>query len=209
MEQLPIIKNITKLFIDYGYTNYSDRNVEIFFNILLNNIEKNIGAKLLSHGCNMKETEQIFDKKYNIFIYNFMNNLDPKSKLNENLSENYKYYLINNLKKYILFILLISRLKSISILKKIYIELFDDFNIKKILHGNIFYLNPYLNTKYIKEIELKSEQKIEHTISRLYTCYKCKKNKTKYTRMQTRSSDEGYTIFINCVECGNKWMEHC
>ena len=75
--------------------------------------------------------------------------------------------------------------------------------------GNSFYLNPNLNIKYVETIELKSKQKVEQTVSRLYTCGKCKKNKTKHTKMQTRSSDEGYTVFINCVECGNKWMEHC
>lgn len=41
--------------------------------------------------------------------------------------------------------------------------------------------------------------------SGLFTCFKCKKNKTTYYQMQTRSADEPMTTFVTCLNCNNKW----
>ncbi len=41
----------------------------------------------------------------------------------------------------------------------------------------------------------------------LYTCGRCKKKECSYTQAQTRSSDEAMTIFITCINCGNRWKE--
>eukprot|EP00357_Protocruzia_adherens_P034214 CAMPEP_0115018582 /NCGR_PEP_ID=MMETSP0216-20121206/28910_1 /TAXON_ID=223996 /ORGANISM="Protocruzia adherens, Strain Boccale" /LENGTH=315 /DNA_ID=CAMNT_0002389841 /DNA_START=934 /DNA_END=1881 /DNA_ORIENTATION=+ len=38
-----------------------------------------------------------------------------------------------------------------------------------------------------------------------FQCGKCKKNKTSYYQMQTRSADEPMTTFVTCLECGNSW----
>lgn len=38
-----------------------------------------------------------------------------------------------------------------------------------------------------------------------FPCFKCRTNKTVYFQMQTRSSDEPMTTFVNCLECGNRW----
>jgi len=40
-----------------------------------------------------------------------------------------------------------------------------------------------------------------------FTCGKCKENKTYYTSVQLRSSDEPMTQFIVCINCGNNWRE--
>lgn len=39
----------------------------------------------------------------------------------------------------------------------------------------------------------------------LLRCGKCKKYKTTYTQLQTRSADESLTTFVLCLECGNRW----
>jgi DNA-directed RNA polymerase subunit M/transcription elongation factor TFIIS len=39
----------------------------------------------------------------------------------------------------------------------------------------------------------------------LFQCRKCKKRKTTYYSVQTRSADEPMTNFITCLTCGNKW----
>jgi DNA-directed RNA polymerase subunit M/transcription elongation factor TFIIS len=39
----------------------------------------------------------------------------------------------------------------------------------------------------------------------VYTCRKCKSKKTQYTCLQTRSADEPMTIYVSCLECGNRW----
>lgn len=39
----------------------------------------------------------------------------------------------------------------------------------------------------------------------MFTCGKCKGNKTTYFQMQTRSSDEPMTTFVTCLTCSNRW----
>lgn len=38
-----------------------------------------------------------------------------------------------------------------------------------------------------------------------FKCGKCKKNECVYQELQVRSADEPMTIFITCLNCGNKW----
>ena len=38
-----------------------------------------------------------------------------------------------------------------------------------------------------------------------FKCRKCGSRETCYYEMQTRSADEPMTIFITCIECGNRW----
>lgn len=39
----------------------------------------------------------------------------------------------------------------------------------------------------------------------IFTCSKCKSNKTTYYEMQTRGADEPMTAFITCLSCGKRW----
>ena len=43
------------------------------------------------------------------------------------------------------------------------------------------------------------------SVTDIYKCGKCKKNKCTYYQLQIRSGDEPMTTFISCVECGNNW----
>ena len=38
-----------------------------------------------------------------------------------------------------------------------------------------------------------------------FTCRKCKGNKCTYYTQQVRSADEPSTIFVTCLQCGNRW----
>ena len=38
-----------------------------------------------------------------------------------------------------------------------------------------------------------------------FLCKRCKSRKTCYYEVQTRSADEAMTIFITCLNCGNRW----
>lgn len=42
-------------------------------------------------------------------------------------------------------------------------------------------------------------------ISGMFTCGKCKGEKTTYFQKQTRSSDEPMTTFVSCLVCNNRW----
>ncbi|CAD6566954.1 MAG: RNA polymerase II elongation factor [Cyphobasidiales sp. Tagirdzhanova-0007] len=39
----------------------------------------------------------------------------------------------------------------------------------------------------------------------MFECGKCKKRRTTYYQMQTRSADEPMTTFVSCLNCGNNW----
>jgi transcription elongation factor S-II len=38
-----------------------------------------------------------------------------------------------------------------------------------------------------------------------FTCRKCKSNKCSYYLQQVRSADEPMTVFIQCLDCGQRW----
>ena len=38
-----------------------------------------------------------------------------------------------------------------------------------------------------------------------FLCKRCKSRETSYYEVQTRSADEAMTIFITCLNCGNRW----
>jgi len=42
----------------------------------------------------------------------------------------------------------------------------------------------------------------------IIACRKCKSKKTTYYQRQIRRADEGFTLFITCLSCGEKWREN-
>ena len=40
-----------------------------------------------------------------------------------------------------------------------------------------------------------------------FKCARCKQRKCTYYELQTRSADEGMTIFITCIICGHRWRQ--
>lgn len=54
-------------------------------------------------------------------------------------------------------------------------------------------------------MEIKSAEQLKPASTSIYTCGKCKKNECTYYEQQTRSADEGTTLFITCLHCGHKW----
>lgn len=57
---------------------------------------------------------------------------------------------------------------------------------------------------YMKKYENAYERK-DVAVSSLFRCGKCKKKECTYYSMQTRSADEGETVFVKCLNCGNAW----
>lgn len=55
------------------------------------------------------------------------------------------------------------------------------------------------------EDPVQENQEDNGVIDGLFQCRKCKKRKTTYYSVQTRSADEPMTNFITCLTCGNKW----
>lgn len=48
----------------------------------------------------------------------------------------------------------------------------------------------------------------EEAMTDEYKCRRCKKRETSYFELQIRSADEPATLFITCVNCGNRWTRN-
>jgi len=55
-----------------------------------------------------------------------------------------------------------------------------------------------------KKDKLKSENNIEAATD-TFKCRKCNKNECTYYMLQVRSADEPMNIYVNCINCGNRW----
>ncbi len=67
---------------------------------------------------------------------------------------------------------------------------------------------PEIYESYYKAKHEEMNKLIRHNEEKpdgLLRCGKCKKYKTTYTQLQTRSADESLTTFVLCLECGNRW----
>lgn len=62
--------------------------------------------------------------------------------------------------------------------------------------------------------QIKFDDEIENDLKELkiatnmFICPSCGKNKCIYVEKQTRSADEGATLFITCLKCNHKWKEN-
>ena len=82
-------------------------------------------------------------------------------------------------------------------IKNHYIETNDKYELSKI----------WMNKLKNKEDKLREEQKNERTIID-EKCPKCGNGQMYYYSMQTRSADEGSTIFYECVKCHYKYNQN-
>lgn len=62
-----------------------------------------------------------------------------------------------------------------------------------------------MDEKYKKEKMLYEEK--PEAMTTQYKCGRCKSRKCTYYELQTRSADESMTIFITCINCGNRWKQ--
>lgn len=60
-----------------------------------------------------------------------------------------------------------------------------------------------LDAKMKKDMHVVEEKPKAMTTD--FRCGKCKKNECVYQELQVRSADEPMTLFITCLNCGNKW----
>ena len=83
----------------------------------------------------------------------------------------------------------------------------------EILAHTVAFMTHYemLPEKWDKMIKAKSERdKNKYEVNMeaatdTFTCRKCKSKKCTYYIQQLRSADEPSTIFVQCLNCGNRW----
>ncbi len=77
--------------------------------------------------------------------------------------------------------------------------------IKKIPQMIPSEINPEIWKKELAKKHLKEYKEQNMATSTEYTCRKCGAKKVRVSSQQTRSADEGMTIFVVCLNCGNTW----
>jgi len=60
----------------------------------------------------------------------------------------------------------------------------------------------WMEEAYPKDIKLNIDE-----IESILVCGKCKQRKVDYYEKQVRGADEPMTIFANCLNCKNKWVQ--
>ena len=70
-------------------------------------------------------------------------------------------------------------------------------------------LNPPLVSQFVRDKARRDAHDHNQfvTASSLFECPACGARKSTYRQLQTRSGDEGSTIFLSCLECGHKWTD--
>lgn len=103
-------------------------------------------------------------------------------------------------------------------LRSIHYNLKNDRLIKMVINGEMKSqdiafmthqeMNPEKWEELIKAKSIRDKNKFEQNLEAAtdtFTCRKCKSKKCTYYQMQTRSADEPMTIFVTCIDCGNRW----
>ena len=100
-----------------------------------------------------------------------------------------------------------SYIKNTPLINKISSNKFDLENIAFMTYQELFpeHWKQLLDEKYKREAVM-YEDKTE-AMTDMFKCGRCKQRKCTYYELQTRSADEGMTIFITCVNCGNRWRQ--
>ena len=85
-----------------------------------------------------------------------------------------------------------------------------DFEIENIASMSYQELFPeiwkkMMDEKYKREKLLYEEK--QEAMTDQFKCARCKSRKCTYYELQTRSADEAMTIFITCINCGNRWKQ--
>ena len=71
-------------------------------------------------------------------------------------------------------------------------------------------LRPDVWDELIKAKSIRDMNKFNQNIESMtdtFTCRKCRQKKCSYYMVQLRASDEPMTIFIQCLNCGNRWKQ--
>jgi DNA-directed RNA polymerase subunit M/transcription elongation factor TFIIS len=171
---------------DDNYTSIRLKNIEIF-NKLINNdltqiIEKSI-YEFTKKICKKRNilplwTNDIFKKIYLNKSISLYSNIDKDSYIkNENLIDK-----INNKK---------INLENIAFMS--YQELFPEHS------------KQFLDEKFKREKLMYEDT--QESMTDQFKCGRCKQRKCTYYELQTRSADEGMTIFITCINCGWRWRQ--
>jgi len=107
-------------------------------------------------------------------------------------------------------------------LKSVYVNLSNNNYLLELLNENKIKaheiafmthqeMNPEIWEELIRRKSIRDKSKFEDRLEAstdAFTCRKCRSKKCSYYAQQVRSSDEPMTLFISCLNCGNRWKQN-
>jgi len=182
-----ITNDLIKYNEDDDYNDNRIKNIDIFSS-LLNDNER---AKEIEQS--IYEYSKKISKKRNILPL-WSNDVFKKIYLSKSIS------LFSNIDKH-------SYINNKSLINKINEEKINLTNIAFMSYQELFpeHSKEFLDEKFKRE-KLMYEEKQE-SMTDQFKCGRCKQRKCTYYELQTRSADEGMTIFITCLNCGWRWRQ--
>jgi DNA-directed RNA polymerase subunit M/transcription elongation factor TFIIS len=84
---------------------------------------------------------------------------------------------------------------------------------KEFLPHDVAFMQPWelYPEKWEQILDIRNKRKFDFHNSKQtaktdkFRCGKCKKRECSYYELQIRSADESSTIFVSCLNCGNRW----
>ena len=122
-----------------------------------------------------------FDYFYRTIISKITKHLDKNSEVHENLNNEDKYYLFNNI-------------------------INNNIPIPSIPYLSSYQLCPAKSEKINQQLKTRIQQKIIYKTSTFYTCRNCKKKEVKVIEYQSRALDEMQSSSLTCIYCGYHWV---
>ena len=163
------------------------KTIDILNNIVNNlNKTKIIEESIFRFACSKSDSRKVI-KKWENPIYRKIY-INKARSLYMNLDNN--SYISNN-----------------TLIKKIFNNKFDLKNIAFMTYQELFpeHWKQLLDEKYKREMAIYEDK--PEAMTDMFKCGRCKQKKCTYYELQTRSADEAMTIFITCVNCGNRWRQ--
>jgi DNA-directed RNA polymerase subunit M/transcription elongation factor TFIIS len=145
-----------------------------------------------------------FYEIYSNLSYNVKVNLDIQSSVNGNHNEKTKTFLVSKMYEFYVHHVHASRDGGVESAG----SPTGMINPESLGSASSIDLNPHINEVYLNEINIRQQQGIVMKFSEMYPCEKCNKRKSRIREIQSASLDEGSTLFITCIACGNRWRQY-
>lgn len=193
------VRAITQCLVSYGdIAKLPESDVQYLAELIELGVYNHSVRKAQERHIQVSWQDQVFFEIYSNISYNVKVNLDIESSVNKSHNEKTQTYLASKMYEFLIH----SHTQGDSELAP------NLLNPESLGAASSVDLNPHINQAYLDEIDLRNQQGIVMKFSQMYRCGRCGKRKARVREIQSASLDEGSTLFITCIGCGNRWRQY-